>query len=108
MNREEILAKSREENKERDLYQLENDHKATNLALGIIILFSAIIYALNIFAGKGFLPEAFAPVAIFNATLYTSRYKNDEEKKKTNLLCMVCWIFTAVLLAIAAFAKALS
>ena len=108
MTKEEILSKSREENRERDLYQLETDRKATNLALGIIILFSAIIYALNIFAGKGFLPEAFAPVAIFNAAFYTSRYRNDEEKKKSGLLCMVCWIFTAVLLAVAAFAKALS
>lgn len=108
MNRDEILAKSREENRERDLYQLETDHKATRAALLIIIIFSTVVYALNMITGKGFLPETFAPVAIFNAALYTSRYKNDEEKKKLNLLCMICWTFTAVILAIAAFAKALS
>ncbi|MBQ8826727.1 MAG: hypothetical protein IJ007_06515 [Oscillospiraceae bacterium] len=108
MNREEILAKSRKENKERDPYQLEIDNKACKLALGIIILFSAIIYALNIFTGKGILAEMFAPVAIINAVLYTSRHVHAEEKNKATLFLMIGWLFAAVLLVITAFVKALS
>lgn len=100
MNKEEILAKSREENKERDLYQLEIENKANNIALGIIIIFSTLIFALNMFTDIGFSPEAYAPVAIYQAVLNTCRHIHAEEKNKTTLFLMIGWIFSAVALAI--------
>jgi len=108
MNKEEILEKSREENKGLDPYRIEMDNKAMKTAMLIILIFGTVMYVLNLLAGKGFVPEAYAPVAIFNAALCTSRYKNTEENKKVNLFSMVGWILASVMLAAAAVAKALS
>lgn len=47
MDREEILAKSREENKDRDLVELEVLHKANNTALSVSILICALISVLH-------------------------------------------------------------
>lgn len=108
MNKEEILEKSREENKGLDPYRIESDNRAMRTAMLIILIFGTVMYVLNLLAGKGFVPEAYAPVAIFNAALCTSRYKNTEENKKVNLFSMVSWILASVMLAAAAVAKALS
>lgn len=105
MNKEEILAKSRRENKERDLYQHENDYKAANCALIVIIIFTTILLVLHCLAGNGFRIELYAPVGIFNAVLYTYRYVKASEKKNSNLIVLICWIFVAVVSAIASVAS---
>ena len=98
MNKEEILAKSRAENTGLDPYRIEMDNRAMSTAMLIILIFGTVIFVLNILTGKGFVPEAYAPVAIFNASICTSRYKNTEENKKVNLFAMVCWILASVML----------
>lgn len=47
MDKNEILAKSREENKDRDLVELEVLHKANNIALSVSILICALISVLH-------------------------------------------------------------
>lgn len=47
MDREEILKKSREENKDRDLVELEVLHRANNIALSVSMLTCALVSVLH-------------------------------------------------------------
>lgn len=47
MDKEEILAKSRKENRDRDLVELEVLHKANNIALSVSMLICALISVLH-------------------------------------------------------------
>ena len=47
MDKEEILKKSREENKDRDLVELEVLHKANNIALSVSMLLCALVSVLH-------------------------------------------------------------
>lgn len=105
MNKEEILATSRRENKDRDLYQQENDYKAMNCALTVIIIFITLLLLLHFFAGNGFRVELYAPVGIYNAILYTYRYVKANEKKKSDLVVLLCWCFVSVISVIASIAS---
>ena len=97
MDKEKILEMSRQENKDKDLYELEINKKAGYTALGSIIIFYTLLYVLNFIAGNGYSLLLYTPVAIFNAVLYTFKYKKTEENKKTNRFAMICWTITAAI-----------
>ncbi len=100
MNKEEILAMSRKENKDRDLYALQINKLGESISLMAIVIFCTLLFVVNIFAGNGFKMELYAPVAIVNAVQYTIKYKMSDENKKTNRFAMICWIFVAVIAVI--------
>ena len=97
MEKEKILEMSRKENKDQDLYALQIAKLGESISLIAIVIFCTLLFVLNIFAGNGFKMELYAPVAIFNAVLYTFKYKKTEENKKTNRFAMICWTIAAAI-----------
>ena len=97
MEKEKVLEMSRKENKDKDLYVLEINKKASDTALGVIIIFYTLLFVLNFIAGNGYSLLLYTPVVIFNAVLYTFKYKKTEENKKTNKFAMICWTIAAAI-----------
>lgn len=97
MEKEKILEMSRQENKDRDLYELEVNRKAGTYAAISIITFCTFLYILNILAGNGTKLELFAPTAINMAIFHTYRYKKSNIIRKYDLFAVVCSIIAAVI-----------
>lgn len=53
MNREEILAKSRAENKNQDIYEQEIIKQASKIAVLVQMILATVFFVAQIFAGKG-------------------------------------------------------
>ncbi len=103
MNREEILAKSREENKDKDLVSAKADSKACNIAIVAASVYAAIIYCIQIFTGNGVNFELFSMVTLINAVMNV--YKGIVLKKKSYIFTSAVWIVLTIMLAAAAFSK---
>lgn len=53
MNKEEILEKSRQENKNKDIYEHEVLKQANTYAVIVMMILAAIFFAVQIFVGEG-------------------------------------------------------
>lgn len=53
MNKEEILEKSREENKNKDVYEQEVLKQASTIAVIVMVVLATIFFAVQIFVGGG-------------------------------------------------------
>ena len=95
MNKEEILAKSRKENENRDPYTLEVCTKAANLAGVVILVLASIFYALEIMFTTTPNFGMYALVAIYNATNFL--YRGIKTKQKIFVISGIA--FTVATLA---------
>lgn len=99
MEKEKILEMSRQENKDKDLYELEIKNKASKIGINTLLIFCILLFVLNIIAGNGYKIELYAPVLILNAVYSSTKYKMSEENKKQNKIAMICWTISAVIAA---------
>lgn len=89
MNKEEILEKSRKENKNEDLVRADIERKAGVITMITITILSLVFYTLGITL-KGEKNEGwFAIIAVYNAIL--CMYKGIALKNKTNIVAGVIW-----------------
>lgn len=96
MNKEEILAKSREENKNRDLYITQVNNTANSLG-GIVTLFLAtFFFIIQAVVGKGFNFGLYAIVFSFGAVNFLVKANSLREKKYT-ILAIVYGAITLIL-----------
>ena len=89
MKKEEILEKSKKDNKKKDIYALEVESKGANYAGITMLILAFIYYTYEIMQGKGSNPALYSIITIYNAVLYG--YKAIKIKEKRGL-----WIFTSV------------
>lgn len=74
MNREEILEKSRAENKNKDIYEQEVLKQASTSAIIVMMVFATIFFAAQILVGGGMNWGLWALVFSANMTIFWVKY----------------------------------
>lgn len=82
MNKEEILAKSRAENKNKDIYEQEILKQANHYVLGILLSLATLFFAMQIFLGGGINYGIYAIVFSVNMTISWVKYLKLKQKKE--------------------------
>lgn len=101
MNREEILAKSREENKNQDLVKEETSKKASIVATIVVSVMAAIYFVAGIVL-QGIFNYGFISIAAaINAVL--NLFDGVKLKKKTSIVAGCIWLVLAVVAAVSYF-----
>ncbi|MBQ8780126.1 MAG: hypothetical protein IJZ72_00425 [Oscillospiraceae bacterium] len=95
MNKEEILAKSRMENKDKDIADLEADKKASSFALIFGAIAAGILYCVQLFTGNGVNYSVWTTIVIITSALYWHKYHS--LKKKEDLTCGILWTITSII-----------
>lgn len=95
MTKEEILAKSREENKNNDIAMIECEKKASTFALTVVMILTTIFWALELVVTGRMNLTSWAIVTVANATLHF--YMFFSMRKKKNLICAILWAITSVI-----------
>lgn len=85
MNKEEILAKSRKENKNQDVYEKEVSQSGGNSATVVAAILATVFIVIQIFVGGGTNYGLYAVVSSALATGYTTKAMH--LKKKRHLAC---------------------
>jgi hypothetical protein len=98
-NREEILAKSRNENKDKDLYEKEIQVKAGNMGACAAAILATIFFSIQIVVGGGINLGLHAVFCSVPATGYI--FKAVNMKRKRDIIVSVIWIAVTLILSIA-------
>ncbi|MGN0587871.1 MAG: DUF6442 family protein [Oscillospiraceae bacterium] len=100
MNKDEILAKSREENRAQDPYMMQVTLKGTGYAsLAVITL--GVIYTVIHYIKNGYINfELWSLLALYNAIVFS--YRASKDKTKKNIISAVAYSLTALLVTAAA------
>ena len=89
MNKEEILAKSRAENKSKDVYEQEVLKQASNSAVIVQMFLAAIFFVTQIFVGGGINWGLWA--LVFSANMTTSWVKYIKLHRKQELMVAIAY-----------------
>ena len=98
MKKEEILEKSKKENKNKDIYALEVETKAANIAGIAIIILTAVYFTYEILSGKGTNYALYSLIALYNAIIYGYRAMKISHYRKINIFTSVIWSLLTILL----------
>ncbi len=102
MNKEEILEKSRAENKGKDIFELEVDKNAARTGLLTADFLLIIMFFLKMFFGNGIDYSMWAIISSICAGQYI--YKAVKLKNKINISAAVIWtVVTLITLGLALF-----
>lgn len=98
MNRDEILAKSRAENKNKDIADIEAVKNASSFTIIFGAVFAAILYVIQIFTGNGANFSLWATITVMTAAIHLHRFYTLKQKK--DLLCGILWSVTSIFIII--------
>ena len=99
MNKEEILAKSRAENKNMDFYEQEVIKQASKNAVLVMALLGAVFFAAQIFLGEGTNWGIWAVIFSANMTLFWGKYMKLHRRHEF----IMAMIYTAFVLFFSGF-----
>ena len=95
MKKEDILKMSREENQNKDFYEIEIENKAVKIgALGILLL-TTIYFCLEIFINDNTNYGWYSIISLYCALVYG--YKGIKIKKGFSIICSIIWMFTSIM-----------
>lgn len=103
MNKEEILAKSRQENKEKDLYELEVKNNASRIASIASLIICAVLYAAEIMICGNRNYGLWTIIAAFIAGTFL--YTGIKFKNKKKIAIGVLWTVVAVIAIVTAISN---
>lgn len=103
MKKEEILEKSKKENKNRDIYATQVEAKAANIAGITMVILVAIYFTYEIFSGKGTNYALYSLIAIYDAVLYGYKAIKIKEHRGLNMFTAVIWGLLTVMLVLGYF-----
>lgn len=103
MNKEEILAKSRMENKDQDIFEKEVMKDAANVGAITSISLCTVFFVLQIVLGEGINYGMWAIVFSMEAAIFT--VKAIKLKKKHEIAISIMYIIATVLMSIAYIAN---
>lgn len=106
MNKEEILAKSRQENKDKDLVAAKADSKAGNIALIVGAVYALIVYFIQMLSGNGFNYSLFSLFTLINAVINV--YKGFVLKEQKYIFTSICWTIATLITCFLTFATMFS
>jgi hypothetical protein len=95
MNKEEILKRSRQENKNKDLAELELQKNAYAIACGIMSMLASVFMLIEVLQDKGLNLSYFALILSVYASV--SWYKYAAKKQRDDLLLSLLYTFAAAL-----------
>ncbi len=96
MTKEEILEKSKKENKNKDIATIEAEKKAGSFALIVCSIAAAILWFIEVFITKEVNHSLWLVVLIANAAMHFHLFFT--MKKKRNLACAILWTISSVLI----------
>lgn len=101
MKKEEILKANKEENKKKDVYEMEVDAKACRMASIAMFCLAFILLVYEMALDKGINPAFYSFLSIFNAVAYGYKAYKLEKDRKLNLFISISWgIMTIALLLV--------
>jgi len=103
MKKEEILEKSKKENKNKDIYALEVETKAANIAGLAMLILAAIYFTYEILSGKGTNYALYSLIAIYDAIMYGYRAIKIKQYRGLNLFTSIIWSLLTILLVVEYF-----
>ena len=103
MKKEEILEKSRKDNKKKDVYAIQVEAKGANIAGITMLLLAFIYYSYEIFTGKGSNPALYSIITIYNAVLYGYKAIKIKEKRGLWIATSVIWGLLTLILVLSYF-----
>jgi len=99
MNKEEILEKSRNENKNQDIYEKEILKNGTNIGAGVAAVLATVFFIIQIFVGKGMNYGLYAIVFSIPATEFV--VKAVKLKRKHEIIISVLYVIAVILFSAA-------
>ena len=100
MKKEEILEKSKKENKNKDMYAVEVEAKGANYA-GITMLLLAFIYfTFEIFSGRGSNPAFYSIITVYNAVLFGYKAIKIDKRRGLYIFTAVVWSILTIMLVL--------
>ena len=103
MKKEEILEKSKKDNKNKDMYAIQVEAKGATFAGISMLILAAIYYAYEIFTGKGSNPALYSIITIYNAVLYGYKAIKIETRRKLSIFTSVIWGLLTIMLILSYF-----
>ena len=103
MNKEDILEKSREENKKKDVYELEMSYRGGTIAAIVMVFLAFIYYTYEIVTGKGSNPAFYSLITIYNAVFFGFKAMKIEKNRGLNIVNLVIWGLLSVMLIVLYF-----
>ena len=103
MKKEEILEKSRQENKKRDEYEIRVDNKATTYAALAMLILTSVYFIYEIVTGQGQNYSLYSLLSIYNTILYGYQAIKSKERRSLHIITAVIWGVLTILLAISYF-----
>lgn len=94
MEKEEILKASRNDNKNKDLADIERDNKASKFAAIAVLLLTFVYYSLEIFI-KGETNRGWYSIIALYLTVFYG-YKSLRTKNTLFVFCAVIWAFITI------------
>ncbi|MBQ3915904.1 MAG: hypothetical protein II690_04880 [Ruminococcus sp.] len=96
MNKDEILAMSREENKDKrkDPYELEIASKSSNVALVVSAIIAGILYLMEMVVTGNENYSLWSVLCTMDAVIYM--YRGIKLKNKMSIFCGILWLILAI------------
>lgn len=91
MKKEEILAMSRKENKNKDIYEIEVENKGCKIAALAMLILITVYYCYEIFTGKGQNYTLYSLVSIYCTVAYGYRSIKLEKRRGLYAFCTIIW-----------------
>lgn len=102
-NREEILAKSRNENKDQDIFEKEVSIKAGNIAACAAAILATLFFVIQILVGGGMNYGLYAIIFSIPAAGYI--VKALTMKRKPDVVLAIIWTVAAIILSVVHIAE---
>ena len=103
MKKEEILEKSRKDNKNIDMYEQEVTIKAATWAAVTMLILAFIYFTYEIMSGKGTNYALYSLITIYNTILYGGKAIKIERCRKLNTSTAIIWGLLTVVLVLSYF-----
>ena len=103
MKKEEILEKSKKDNKNKDMYCIQVEAKGANYAGITMLILAFIYYTYEIMQGKGSNPALYSIITIYNAVLYGYKAVKIKDKRGLWIDTSVIWVLLTVMLILSYF-----
>ena len=103
MKKEEILEKSRKENKKKDVYKIEVESKGCKIAVLCMVILISFYYCYEIITEKGQNYTLYSLISLYCTVLYGYKGLKLEKRRKLYIFCSVTWGFVTIMLILKYF-----
>lgn len=91
MNREEILKKSKMENKSRDLYEMEVLKDGSNVGAAAAAILATVFFAVQVFVGGGLNYGLYAVIFVIQAATFSVKAVKLKRRHET-VIALLIWM----------------